>query len=620
MLNYQVLVADPKGHYFDVQLTMDVEHSALEREGDRYWLDLALPCWIPGSYLIREFSKNILHVHSQVNQVDALCSKVRKDTWRCYIDHANLADENSCVLQCQWRVYAWDLSVRGAHLDDTHGFFNGTSLFLCPIGFENVPIELTISRHGNNLPDWLVACGLPAHIDNLKNQHGCSVLKTGGLVKFTAPNYDSLIDHPVEMGELQVQSFEALGVKHVFAVYGADRDLDLERICTDIKPVCEAQIALFEPISKRAPFEHYVFMLHATDKGYGGLEHRNSTALLCNANDLPQIGVEKTPKGYDGFLGLCSHEYFHAWNVKRMKPAAFVPYDLTQENYTRLLWIFEGFTSYYDELMLVRAQAIDETTYLKALSKTISQVMKGPGHLNQSVADSSFDAWTKYYRQDENAPNAIVSYYTKGALVALCIDSLIRQHTAGEKSLDDVMRLMWQHHIETGHGLQEDGFSSLVLKATGVDLTLEIAQFTQSTAELPLEDALRAYGFLLKQTKNEEAVYLGLHTEFKPESMLVKQVINNSPAHAAGISAGDMLIALGEKRLTESNYKRLLMGLKPGVALSALGFRAERLMAFSVVTGEPCSNEWEIKKLEKPEHPTVPAPWLLRISSAAKKK
>ncbi|MCE2745348.1 MAG: peptidase M61 [Burkholderiales bacterium] len=611
MLHYQVTVADPKGHYFDVQLQFEIAPSQLQGTADKRWIDLSLPTWIPGSYMIREFSRNVMYVRARAGSVQTECMRERKDTWRVHVDSKLVNDvAQPLLIQCEWRVYAWDLSVRSAHLDETHGFFNGTSVFLCPQGFEEQAIELTISRPGENLPDWQIACGLNNQPGTLKDQHGCPVLRAGGMVKFEAANFDNLIDHPVEMGALQVQSFNAHGVEHVFAVYGADADLDLQRICDDLKPVCEAQIALFEPATKQAPFERYVFMLHATDNGYGGLEHRNSTALLFNANELPQRDVEKAPKGYEGFLGLCSHEYFHSWNVKRMKPAAFVPYDLTQENYTRLLWIFEGFTSYYDDVMLARVGKMTEEAYLKSVGRNIAQVMKGPGRLNQSVTDSSFDAWTKYYRQDENAPNSIVSYYTKGSLVALCIDSAIRRQTAGQKSLDDVMRLMWQKKGLSGEGLQEDEFSHLVQEATGIDLSQEIAQWTQTTDELPLGEALRAYGFELSAAKSEEQIYLGLHGQFKPEGMLVKQVINGSAAHAAGVSAGDVLVALAGKKLTETNYKRLLAAGEPGAELRAVGFRAERLMEFDLIAGKPVSNDWTIKKPEQIAGTTVPAPWI----------
>ncbi|MFN7504220.1 MAG: hypothetical protein ACK5Q1_01505, partial [Limnobacter sp.] len=261
MLHYQVTVADPKGHYFDVQLQFEIAPSQLQGTADKRWIDLSLPTWIPGSYMIREFSRNVMYVRARAGSVQTECMRERKDTWRVHVDSKLVNDvAQPLLIQCEWRVYAWDLSVRSAHLDETHGFFNGTSVFLCPQGFEEQAIELTISRPGENLPDWQIACGLNNQPGTLKDQHGCPVLRAGGMVKFEAANFDNLIDHPVEMGALQVQSFNAHGVEHVFAVYGADADLDLQRICDDLKPVCEAQIALFEPATKQAPFERYVFM------------------------------------------------------------------------------------------------------------------------------------------------------------------------------------------------------------------------------------------------------------------------------------------------------------------------------------------------------------------------
>ncbi|HEX4918747.1 MAG TPA: peptidase M61, partial [Limnobacter sp.] len=561
MLNYQVLVADAHGHYLDVLLQW--EHPTAQGAV----VDLTLPVWIPGSYLIREFSRHVVSFDALANRQPLTHHKPKKNTWRLQLPSEMLSDRSSTVLmECRWRVYAWDLSVRGAHVDATHAFFNGTSVFLCPKGAEDMPISLTLARPASEGQNWLVACGLPSQPGTLTDPNGCPVLRPGGTVQLHAPNYDALIDHPVEMGELKIKQFEACGVPHVFAVYGADDDVDLDRVCKDLQPVCEAQIALFEPDSKRAPFDRYVFMVHATDDGYGGLEHRNSTALLCARADLPQLGVTEAPKGYDTFMGLCSHEYFHSWNVKRMKPAAFVPYRLDEENYTRLLWIFEGFTSYYDDLMLARAGFYDEAAYLKAFAKTIAQVMKGPGRLLQSVSESSFEAWTKYYRQDENAPNSIVSYYTKGALVAFCLDSTLRKRSEGKHSLDCVMRLMWKEKGLTGTGLGEEEFSALVERATGLDLHAEIEAWTRQTMELPLAELFANHGFDLKEARAKEAVYLGLHGQFKPEGMLVKQVINDSPAHQAGVSAGDVLVAIGTKRLNEANYKRYLGNAKPGQA------------------------------------------------------
>jgi predicted metalloprotease with PDZ domain len=617
MLHYLVSMADAKGHYFDVQFQMELATQWIETDGHERFVEFRLPTWIPGSYLIREFSRNVLWAQFQVNGSPTSCTKTSKNCWRVGIDSALAGEESGALVQGHWRVYAWDLSVRGAHLDETHGFFNGTSLFLLPKGCEHTAIELVIERPvlGTGHEDWLVACGLPFPANTMLNPHGCPVLPPGGRVVLHAENHDALIDHPVEMGRLQTAVFNAHGTEHVFAVYGADSDLDLQRLCDDLKPVCEAQIALFEPQAKQAPFSRYWFILHATDQGYGGLEHRNSTALLCSTQDLPQRGVEKPPKGYDTLLGLCSHEYFHSWNVKRMKPAAFTPYALDAESYTRLLWIFEGFTSYYDDLMLARAGRLSETAYLKALGKTVAQVMKGPGHQNQSVSESSFEAWTKYYRQDENAPNAIVSYYTKGALVAFCLDSTIRKQTQGAKSLDDVMRLMWQQKGLTGEGLQEDEFPALIEQATGLNLSSAIAQWTQSTDPLPLETCLAHFGYALKQASNEQAVYFGMVGTFKPEGLCVKQVINGGPAHQAGISAGDVLVAINSKRLTETQHQRALQGAQIGETLNLIGFRADRLMHFELVAAAPRTNEWEIERIknataEEPGAGALPAPWL----------
>lgn len=634
-MHYLLSIADPQGHYFDVQLNLTVKANKLEvtPEGFRA-LRLRLPSWIPGSYLIREFSRNVVSFESKVNDEACLYTKTCKDEWTV-LCKSKAKDELHYELN--WRVYAWDLSVRGAHLDETHAFFNGTSVFLYPVGWEDEQIGLTIKRPelerplgfkagmhrasnkptGLNAEDWWVATGLdrveatPAVESKLFKvpksrklgnvQHGCAKLPLGGQLNYTATNYDTLIDHPVEMGALQLASFEACGVPHYFAVYGADNDLDLGRVCADLKPVCEAQIKLFEPKTEKAPFEGYWFLLHATHDGYGGLEHRNSTALLCSRKDLPQTGVDKVPEGYETFLGLCSHEYFHSWNVKRMKPAAFTPYDLRTENYTRLLWVFEGFTSYYDDIVLARAGKMTEKAYLKALGKTASQVLKNPGSGVQPVAESSFEAWTKYYRQDENAPNSIVSYYTKGALVAFCLDAAIRAKTESSYCLDDVMRLMWKKHGKKAVGLPEGGMADLVQEATGVDLSDELEAWTETTAELPLQESLKVFGFELKPEPQEHKVYVGLQGGFKPEGMVVKNVLNGSPAHHAGIAAGDVLVAWGDRRMLEVNYQRALKQLAPGAHVKVLGFRAERLMEFDLQLVEAKAHAWEIVEAPKSE-------------------
>src|SRR5581483_4613820 len=334
----------------------------------------------------------------------------------------------------------------GAHLDTTHAFFNGPSVFLKVEGREDDPCEVEIlPPKGARYRSWRVATAMR------RKDAG-----PNGFGTYRADNYDELIDHPVEIGAFTLPAFRACGVPHGVALTGRHR-ADMDRLCRDLKVLCETQIRFFgEP----APMDRYLFLVTAVGEGYGGLEHRSSTALLCSRDDLPQKGVAEVTNGYRTFLGLASHEYFHTWNVKRIRPAAFSPYDLNRESYTTLLWAFEGITSYYDDLLLVRSGLITRDAYLELLGKAVTSVLRAPGRLKQTVEESSFDAWIKYYRQDENAPNAMVSYYVKGGLVALCLDLLIRSETQGRRSLDRVMRALWKRYGQKGVGIPEDGIES----------------------------------------------------------------------------------------------------------------------------------------------------------------
>src|SRR5690606_9976933 len=324
--------------------------------------------------------------------------------------------------------------------------------------------------------------------------------------------------HPVERGEFALATFRAHGVQHDVVITGNVPNLDLPRLTSDLRKICEAQIALFEPASRRAPMKRYVFMTLAVGDGYGGLEHRASTALICSRNDLPVKGQKEVGDGYRSYLGLCSHEYFHTWNVKRIKPDAFAPYDLRSENYTTLLWLFEGFTSYYDDLMLVRSGVIDEDAYCKLVAKTLNSVLRGTGRKKQSVAESSFDAWVKYYRQDENASNAIVSYYAKGSLIGLALDLTIRSGTRGKRSLDDVMRALWDRYgrdfytPDGGRGVSESELEALLDEVAGFSLKRFIDRYVRGTDDLPLADLLEPFGVELKRGNGKAKLALGART------------------------------------------------------------------------------------------------------------
>jgi predicted metalloprotease with PDZ domain len=570
---YRIVPADPRGHLFEVELTV----SEPAPDGQR----LALPAWIPGSYMIREFARHVVRLQARDARGALRVDKLDKHTWQ--------AAPARGALVVSYTVYAWDLSVRAAHLDETHGFFNATSVCLRVIGQEARACTVDLEPPPPAVArDWKVATTLPE-----------AGARRGGFGRYRAADYDALADHPVEMGRFMSVAFDAGGATHEIVVTGRS-DVDLERLARDLEPVCAAQAALFEPRTKRAPFDRFLFLTTAVGDGYGGLEHRDSTALLCGRNDLPWSGMTESNEGYRTFLGLASHEYFHAWHVKRIKPAAFVPYDFDREAYTRQLWIFEGFTSYYDDLMLVRAGVISTGDYLKAVSKTVSMVQRGPGRSVQSVAESSFDAWVKYYRQDENSPNTVVSYYTKGSLVAMAIDLAVRAKTSGRASLDDVMRLLWTRYGRDFYaadggagaaqrGLPEGAFPALLREATGVTLDAPLARWVGGTADLPLAKLLAPFGVSLSFAAADKAPTLGVRTASRGADLGIATAYTGGAAHRAGLSAGDVLVACDGLRIDEKSLKALLSRRRTGDTVAVHAFRRDELMRFDVVLDAPAA-------------------------------
>ncbi|TAG64798.1 MAG: M61 family peptidase, partial [Burkholderiales bacterium] len=394
--------------------------------------------------------------------------------------------------------------------------------------------------------------------------------------------------------------FDAGGVTHRFVISGRHRG-DLERLKADSQKICQAHIDLFADadaagVPARAPFDRYVFQLHVVDEGYGGLEHRASTALICPRNNLPVKGDATISEGYLELLGLISHEYFHAWNVKRIKPAAFIPYDTSRENYTRLLWLFEGFTSYYDELMLVRAGLITQGDYLRLISRHLTQLLRTPGRATQSIAESSFDAWTKYYRQDENSPNAIVSYYLKGGLIALLLDLKLRSET--EHTLDDVMRGLWREFGKTGVGVPEDVFERFE-RYTGAQLCEFEADFVKGTREPDWASVFAKFGIEYQQrasinagdrggvasgTQELHLRQLGIVLSESGDARL-RYVISDSAAHRAGLCAGDVLVALDGLRATRPMLAKHLARFSEGDRMAVHYFRQDVLCSTELSVG-----------------------------------
>lgn len=561
-VHYAIRPADPAAHLFHVTVTVEADPS-----GQRFML----PAWNPGSYMIREFARHIVRLTALAGGRKLRVTKLDKHTWQC-------APTDKPVTLA-YEVYAWDLSVRAAHLDRTHGFFNGACVFLLPLGHQDAPCRVDI------LPPAGRAYALWRVITGMAPARGTRRL---GFGTYTAADYNDLIDCPVEMGRFAHASFDVFGTPHEIAITGNVPRLDMNRLTADLQRICAAQVALFAPRTKEAPFSRYSFITTAVGDGYGGLEHRNSTALLCKRNDLPHFGMKDTTEAYRKFLGLASHEYFHNWNVLRIKPAAFTPYDLARENYSRLLWAFEGFTAYYDDLVLARCGLLTEAQYLDTLARTFTHVLQRPGRLKQSVAESSFDAWIKYYRADENAPNSLVNYYQKGALVALALDLTIRAQTAGRRSLDDVMRGLWRKRVAAGdryEGVAEDGMPDAIEQATGCRLARQVREWTEGTRDPDFAAMLAPFGIdFTAQPALEQPAFalLGLTTARDGDGLRITHVYDGTPARAAGLSAGDTLIAIDGLRITAASLDPQLARYAPGDTVQVAAFRRDELMTFAV--------------------------------------
>lgn len=572
LLHYRIIPHDLHAHLFRVSLHIQNPQS----QGQR----VSLPAWIPGSYMIRDFARNIVWLRAWQGNQDVAVKRIDKSTW------ALGAVVGPVVID--YEVYAWDLSVRAAHLDQHHGYFNGTSVFLAVAGQEHLACTVDIDAPSGNVgKTWRVATTL--------NEDSAARY---GFGRYKADNYDELVDHPVEMGEFTLATFDACGVPHDVVITGK-HSADMPRLCADLKKICEYEIRMFgEP----APYDRYVFITWAVGEGYGGLEHRSSTSLICCRDDLPSIKQrDRISEGYRTFLGLCSHEYFHNWNVKRIKPARFLPYDLKQESYTELLWAFEGITSYYDDLVLLRTGLIDVKTYLEILGQNVTRLLRTPGRLAQSLVDSSFDAWTKFYKQDENSPNALVSYYLKGSLVAMGLDLMLRHLGQHRLSLDTVMLILWREYGQIGRGVGESGIEDITLalveeRIGGAAVATVQAFFQRALREtedfdlahlllqcgvkthLRAAESLTDKGGIEGKTDTSLRAILG-GTYVKDDlGVKIQSLLNGTPAHKAGLSAGDVIIALNGLRTDVSLIEKQLGRYCPGETVTLHAFRRDELI------------------------------------------
>ena len=550
VVRYALTPKDLHAHIFQVELTLDNPNPL----GQVF----SLPNWIPGSYLIRDFSKHIVSINAQSCGKTIAIKKLDKNHW--------ITQPCDSSITLQYELYAFDLSVRCAYLTNERAFFNGSSVFLKSVGFEDNPCELVINYPTSKmLGDWSCATTL-----KLKS-------KDEGFEVYQADHYQDLIDHPVEMADFTRFEFEVNKIPHAMTLTG-QHTTDIARLRADLIRICQHHIDFF---GSDVPFDEYLFLTLVRTKAYGGLEHKKSSSLICSRKELPTENKPEIDSDYTRFLALCSHEYFHAWWIKTIKPASFHALNLGRENYTEQLWVFEGFTSYYDELSLLRTKLLSPEQYLTLFAQTVTRVQKSQGRHKQSLAESSFDAWTKFYQQDENAPNAIVSYYTKGALLAFVLDIEIRSRSHDAQSLDDVLKLIWANYQDTG--LEDDTVQKVVAHLTQSDFTKFFDDYLYGMSELPLKQAFDYVGINCEFShKKGELSNFGIGINKAQEFALISHVLEGSCAQAAGLYVGDKIMSIDSIKVQAKELASAIDSYAEGDVIQVGLLRDELLIELSV--------------------------------------
>lgn len=572
MLRYDISPLDPEAHLFIVGITIPRTPA-----GE---ILFRLPTWINGSYLIRDFAGNIQKVSARLAGKPIVIEKIDKTTWRVNADAAKKGAE----LQVFYEVWAFDTSVRTAYLDECRGFFNPGCVFMSVVGMENEKIAVTIREPDAaaraEQTDWKVATSMKRSKSTPRFGWGT----------YEAASYDELIDCPVELGDFTVLTVKPCGVRHDIVLSDLPVNFDAELAAADIEDLCAQEIAFFEPETKKCPVKEYVFLVNVTSKGYGGLEHRASSVLQIPAKCLPSIHDEVRTADYLKFLGLVAHEYFHTWSVKRMKPAEFVDIDFSREVTTELLWFFEGFTSYYDDLMVRRAGFTDDAGYAELLTINFKSVLETNARSVQSLSEASFDTWVKFYKPNANTPNASVSYYKQGALAALVLDAEIRHQTKGKKSLDDVMRHLWRSFRTAGKKYTGETFETIAAafeSVTGTSFEKRLVELTRSTAPVDYEKALKPLGLALIPTERDKTrSLLGISGRGTDAGFLVKTVFDQEAGQWAGISPNDLLIAVDGVRICNDNLNQLLSRYSEGDEMVIHAFRDDALLVWAILIGK----------------------------------
>jgi predicted metalloprotease with PDZ domain len=589
-ISFTVAMSRPHTHLFDVEIAIKRAASGPQEEM------LVMPVWTPGSYLVREFERNVQDFAvTDAARQPLKWEKTNKNTWRVVTNGAR-------EWRATYRVYANELSVRTSELNSEHAFWNNANLLMYLEGFLKSPATLRVLA-----PDvWKVATGLPA-VPGQRNT-------------FRAENFDILYDSPFEASDFKTIVFNVKGVPHRIVIDGAG-NYDPERMRRDVQKIVETQVEL---MGGEVPYRDYTFILHLRSNAGGGLEHLNSCALGYprfgftirsgdRATSAAPNTTDRPEPDYRGFLGLVSHEFFHLWNVKRIRPDALGPFDYTQENYTKVLWVAEGITDYYADLVLRRAGLISESEYLTAIARSIQNMQNTPGRLEQSVEESSFDAWVKYYRQDENSVNSQVSYYDKGALLGLLLDLEIRKRSGGAKSLDDVMRYLYAEFYKKNRNYGPADFQKACELMAGGSLEEFFSKYVRGKEELDYNAALEAAGLRLETSAAADAkVYFGADVVQEDDRLMVRRVYAGSPAYEHGLNAGDEIVAFDNMRATRDFFNARMAEKKPGDLVNLTIFRFDNLSLLPIRLGDKREMSYRILPVAAPTtlQKQIHADWL----------
>ena len=555
-IHYHVSMLNPAEHIFKVRL----EISNWQEKS----ITLKFPVWTPGSYLIREYARHIqsFSAQSATTNQPLESSKISKNTWLI-----NNIDSHKIIIN--YEIYANDLTVRTNHLDSTHGFFTGAALFFYIPSYEDQAIAVTITPPHR---DWEITTALPP-IENQENT-------------FLASDFDTLVDSPFEIGMQNKYDFEVENKAHQWVIWGQG-NLEIDQLIEDTKKIIKTESQLFGGL----PYEQYFFLLHLSASGFGGLEHKD-----CCILNYPRFGFKNKDK-YNRFIQLVAHEFFHLWNVKRIRPKALEKFDYEQENYTTSLWFCEGSTSYYDLLIPLRSGIYDRQEFLNLLGKEITKYLKIGGRNIQPLDESSFDAWIKLYRRDAYSNNCQISYYLKGELVTLLLDLLIRNNTDNDKSYDDVMRIMWSKFGQEETGFSPEELISEIETIANLDLSEFFHFYLEKTTELPFNQYFEPFGLVLEPQKENTVVpYLGI--TIKNDNITF--VDANSPAGKAGIDAGDELLAIDNFRVTSKTLNDRLENYQEGDHIQVTFFHQEELITKEIKLASPLSSSYQVKIIDNP--------------------